>query len=120
MWKRNLTHMLIALTALALSAGNAAAIELSMICENPGRTYVAYFDRDANSFRIETAEEITHYQVREIVDIDAGFIVRGTTVDEGPDFAAYISVDPRIEFLVGGEIIQTDYCLSTGSPNHSG
>jgi sulfur transfer complex TusBCD TusB component (DsrH family) len=113
MWKRYLS---LALIAFVVPAGAASALELSMICENPRRIYVAHVDREARSFRVEATDEITTYQVREVVNLDVGFIMRGSTVDDGPDFAAYVSGDPRIEFLVDGEIVQTDDCLSTGSP----
>lgn len=36
--------------------------------------------------------------------------MRGKTVKDGPDFVAYLGEKKRIEFIDGGELMQTDLC----------
>lgn len=98
------------LLAFGLVAGPALAAQTRMTCENPRRSYVATFDDEANTFRVGSAGPDTFYQVERVQNDGNGQVVRGKTVKDGPDFAAYLGAKKRIEFIDGGEVIQTDPC----------
>lgn len=98
------------LLAFVLISGPALAAQIQMICKKPRRSYVAAFDDTANTFRVGSAEPDTFYQVKQVVKVANGQIVKGKTIKNGPDFVAYLGQNKRIELIVGGQVIQTDPC----------
>ena len=98
------------LLAFGLISGPALAAQSEMICKSPFRSYLAAFDDEANTFKLATAGEVTPYQVNKVDKGPDGTVLRGKTVKGGPDFAAYFGKKRRIEFIDGGEVIQTDLC----------
>lgn len=98
------------LLAFVLISGLAFAAQTEMICKNPGKRYLATFDEAAKTFQVSSAGPGTFYQVKRIENDGSGLVVRGKTVKDGPEFAAYLGVKKRIEFIIDGEVIQTDPC----------
>lgn len=98
-----------ALTGL-LAFGAAQAAENSLECNNPRRAYVATFDDVAKTFLVTSEEGTSEYEVAGVDNKDGAQIVRGTTLNDGPDFVAHLTNNPRIEFVADDEIIQTDTC----------
>jgi|GEM_PF-3143510 len=96
--------------AFVLISGPALAAQYQMECKNPRQTYVATFDDDAPSFKIETAGSATLYEIERIEKDGNGQIVRGKTVSGGPYFVAHLGGKKRIEFIDGDQVIQTDPC----------
>ncbi|MHA1164297.1 MAG: hypothetical protein ACTSP0_01790 [Alphaproteobacteria bacterium] len=98
------------LLAFGMISGPALAAQTKMICKNPGRSYLATFDEAANSFKVGSAGPDAFYQVERVEYDGNGMVVRGKTIKDGPDFAAYLGAKKRIEFIIDGEVIQTDPC----------
>ncbi|MCP5082220.1 MAG: hypothetical protein GY948_11040 [Alphaproteobacteria bacterium] len=96
--------------SIELATGGPLSTPKQMTCRNPRRSYVVTFDETARSFRMETAASKTFYQVDVIERGEVGLVVRGKTVNAGPDFAAYLDGKKRIDFFDGGQIVQTDPC----------
>jgi len=95
---------------------NSAGTEHVLVCTNPRRSYAVYVDRVARTFVLNPDTTDTHYQVREIVDASDGFVVRGRTVGDGPNFVAHVSSNPRIDLFFDGELFQTDECEWSPDP----
>ncbi len=98
------------LLILSLAAEPVFATQIQMTCKNPRRSYVVTFDDEANTFRVGSAGPNTFYQVKRLGKNMNGQVVHGKTVKGGPDFEAYLGTKKRIEFIEGGQIIQTDFC----------
>ncbi|GBE42947.1 MAG TPA: hypothetical protein ENH05_05985 [Rhizobiales bacterium] len=98
------------LLAFGLISGPALAAQMEMSCENPRREYLATFDETTNTFKVQAEGADSFYIIKRIEDDGNGLILRGKTIKGGPDFAAYLGAKKRIEFIDGGEVIQTDPC----------
>ena len=102
--------MLLAIVSIGLVTGPALAAQQQMNCVNPRQNYLVTFDPVPKTFILGTPGNITKYQVISIEETSGGNVVRGKTVADGPNFVAYLGDNKRIEFINGGEIIQTDIC----------
>lgn len=105
-----MSKTILVLLALVLTSWSALAAKTQMTCKNPRRSYVATFDDAANTFRVGSAGPDTFYKVERVEKGKSGQIVHGKTVKDGPNFVAYLGEKKRIEFIDGGQIIQTDPC----------
>ena len=105
-----ISKTILILLAFILISGPVYAAQTEMICKNPGRSYVATFDEATNIFRVGSAGPDTFYQIERVENDGNGQVVRGKTVKDGPDFVAYLGKKRRIEFIDGGQVIQTDPC----------
>lgn len=95
--------------AIALSyfaAHTADAEEMKLICDNSMRKYLAVYDTDANSLLINPDSDRVRYTVKSVSRGEDGLVVKGKTVNGGPDFAAFFGDSPAISF---GED-QVDLC----------
>ena len=98
------------LVGLGFTVGPALAASQQMICKNPRQNYLVTFDPVPKTFTLETAGDVTQYQVKSVEEGSDGLVMRGNTVTDGPDFVAYLGDNKHIDFIDGGEIIQTDAC----------
>lgn len=105
-----MVRLITILLSLCLVSGAAIAGTTEMTCKNARRGYVAIFDAAAKTFTLEVAGSVTPYQVNKVDKGPEGTVVRGKTVKGGPDFVAYLGKKKRIEFIDGGELMQTDLC----------
>lgn len=106
----------ISLGAIALLAGNynlAAANKTKMICENPRREYLVIFDPEKHRFVVKAEDGLTKYRLRNVQNVPGGYVIKGSTIRNGPDFVAYTTGARRIEYFANFEKIQTDYCRKT-------
>ena len=98
------------LLAFVLVAEPTLAAQMQMICKNPRQNYLVTFDDEANIFRLGSVGPDTFYQVEEVEKNENELIVRGKTIKDGPDFVAWLGEKKRIDFIDGGQVIQTDLC----------
>jgi hypothetical protein len=88
-----------------LATSSALSAPLTMVCENPRRSYVVTFDERRRTL-VTTAEEgPTAYRVTSVV----GRKVSGLSTKGGPAFTAYFSEPKGIVFR-DGKFVQTDPC----------
>ena len=91
---------------LALSGQAVTAATHKLVCQNPLREYLVVFDSKANTFVIDPDTSNTAYTVVSAKRSEDGLVVRGKTVNGGPDFDAFFGDGPAIAY---GED-QVDYC----------
>lgn len=99
-------HACAAALLLALSGQAGSAAVLKLVCENPRQEYVATFDSEANTFVVSSGGDPTAYRVTAARRSEDGLVVRGRTVNGGPDFEAFFGEAPAIAY--GSD--QVDHC----------
>jgi hypothetical protein len=101
----------LALLVFGLISSPVLAAQEKMACKNPRRGYLVTFDDMAKSFHVGVPPgSDTLYKVESVESDKDGLLVKGKTVKGGPGFVAYFGVKKRIEFIDGGQVIQTDPC----------
>ncbi|MBP7240849.1 hypothetical protein [Amaricoccus sp.] len=91
---------------LALSGQVATAATHKLICQNSRQEYLVVFDSKSNTFIINPDTNNVAYTVVSAKRSEDGLVVRGKTVNGGPDFDAFFGDGPAIAYGTD----QVDYC----------
>lgn len=88
----------------------ALAEKMEMTCKNPRQGYAVTFDDMTRTIVVGAPGGDTPYMVESVEKGAGGPVVKGKTVNDGPGFVAYLGGKKRMEFVDGGQVIQTDLC----------
>jgi hypothetical protein len=84
-----------------------------MTCENPGDGYLVLFEPEARIFMLNPDTDASTYTV---LAVEGSKVAGAVGYDSGMSFLADFGREPRVDFYIGRDVVQTDPCVP-GEPS---
>lgn len=79
-----------------------------MSCKNPGDSYLVLFEPEARIFMLDPDTDASTYTV---LALEGSKVAGAVGYDSGMTFLADFGREPRVDYYIGREIVQTDLCV---------